>query len=212
MSRGKFITLEGGEGTGKSTQIALLTKALNNAGIESVQTREPGGSPSAEDIRSLLVEGDTDKWGGLTEVLLNYAARHEHLRQTITPALEAGHCVISDRFADSTVAYQGYGHGYDLSVISRIHEIVVGSFCPDLTFILDIPVDQGLSRAGSRNDKEDRYERMKLKFHERVRNGFLKIAKQEKDRCVVIDTLGSIEQVHLAIKEAVTHKLGIHLS
>ena len=212
MSRGKFITLEGGEGTGKSTQIAMLTEAFNIAGIKSIHTREPGGSPSAEAIRQLLVEGDTDKWDGLTEVLLNYAARHEHLRQTITPAINAGEWVISDRFADSTVAYQGYGHGYDLSLIAHIHELVVGSFSPDLTFVLDIPVEQGLSRAGSRNDEEDRYERMEIEFHERVRAGFIEIAKQESDRCVVIDALGSIDQVHSTIKETISHKLGVDLS
>ncbi len=212
MSRGKFITLEGGEGTGKSTQIGLLSAAFNNAGIDVVKTREPGGAPGAEAIRRLLVEGDTEKWDAFTEVLLNYAARHEHLQQTITPALELGRWVISDRFADSTVAYQGHGHGFDLSVIERVHDLVVGSMKPDLTLVLDIPVEQGLSRATSRNDQEDRYERMDLSFHERVRQGFLDIAKQTPDRCVVIDASGSIDQVNAEINAAILAQLGVELT
>ena len=212
MSRGQFITLEGGEGTGKSTQIGLLLKALKSAGIDVVQTREPGGSPGAEAIRRLLVEGDTEKWDGLTEVLLNYAARHEHLRHTITPALDVGRWVISDRFADSTVAYQGYGHGFDRAVIERIHDLVVGSIKPDLTLVLDISVEQGISRARSRSDNEDRYERMDLSFHERVRQGFLEISTHDPDRCVLIDASKSIDQVHADINAAILARLGVTLT
>ena len=212
MSRGKFITLEGGEGTGKSTQIKLLVEAFKETDIEIVQTREPGGSPGAEAIRRLLVEGDIEKWDGLTEVLLNYAARHEHLRDTITPALDAGHWVISDRFADSTVAYQGYGNNLDLTAIGKLHDLVVGSIKPDLTLVLDIPVEQGLLRAKDRNDQEDRYERMDSSFHERVRQGFLEIAKQEPERCVVIDASGDVGQVNADINAAFLVQLGVNLT
>ena len=143
---------------------------------------------------------------------MNNAARHDHLRHTVLPSLETGRWVVSDRFADSTVAYQGYGHGFDQSLITRIHDLVVGSFKPDLTLILDIPVEQGLSRANSRNDQEDRYERMDIEFHERVRQGFLEIAKQDPGRCIVIDASGSIDQVNADIKVAIAQKLDVNVT
>ncbi|MEQ8195692.1 MAG: dTMP kinase [Rhodospirillales bacterium] len=209
MGIGKFITLEGGEGTGKSTQIALLCEALVQAGIETVRTREPGGAPGAEAIRRLLVEGDTGKWDALTEALLHTAARHEHLCRTVNPALAAGKWVVSDRFADSTLAYQGYGHGLDHGVIKKLYELVVGDFKPDLTIMLDIMVEHGLARAAGRGDEEDRYERMDLGFHERVRQGFMNIATHEPGRCVVIDADRTVEAVHAEIKAAVADRLGV---
>jgi dTMP kinase len=212
VGTGKFITLEGGEGTGKSTQIALLCEALTETGIETVPTREPGGAPGAEAIRRLLVEGDVDKWDALTEALLHTAARHEHVRHTVAPALAAGKWVVSDRFADSTLAYQGYGHGLDKATILKLHELVVGAFKPDLTIVLDIGVEHGLARAGMRGDREDRYERMDIGFHERVRRGFRDIAERDPGRCVVIDADRTIEAVQAEIKAAVADRLGVRWS
>ena len=195
ISRGKFLTFEGGEGGGKSTQIRLLAEAIQKMGQAVVTTREPGGAPSAEQIRGLLVSGAVDRWQPITEALLNYAARAEHIAQTVEPALQAGSWVLSDRFSDSTVAYQGYGHGLDRQKLVDLHQIVLGDFKPDLTFILDLPVEEGLRRAISRGDGEDRYERMDKEFHNRLRNGFLEIAKAEPVRCAVIDATQGIEIV-----------------
>ena len=170
---GRFITLEGGEGAGKSTQLQRLKGWLEARGRKVVGTREPGGSPGAEMIRKLLVEGPTERWDGTTEALLHFAARHEHLRSTVWPALEHGEWVLSDRFADSTVAYQGYGHGLDGAVFEQLYQIAVGDFRPDLTLILDLPIEQGLARAGRRRGTETRYESLPREFHARVRQGFL---------------------------------------
>lgn len=216
MARGRFITLEGGEGVGKSTQIGLLKSALEARGIKVLTTREPGGSPGGEEIRTLLVNGDTHKWEPLSEALLNYAARHEHLQKTILPALEAGVWVLCDRFADSTMAYQGYGHGMDREIIRRLHRLVVGDVQPDLTLILDMPVAEGLKRAGARaapagRGDEDRYERMARDFHERLRQGFLDIARREPTRCALIDARGDIGAVAMAIAQEVSERLKVEL-
>ena len=211
MSRGHFITLEGGEGAGKSTQIKRLALALGNAGIKTVTTREPGGAPGAEEIRSLLVNGETNRWAPMAEVLLHTAARAEHLDKTVMPALESGAWVISDRFSDSTMAYQGYGHGVDKSVIENIYRDAFGSFKPDLTLIIDISPDVGLARAGSRDQGEDRYERMGDGFHQRIRDGFLEIAKNDNGRCVVINGELDEDGVFAAIKSAVTKKFGVKI-
>jgi dTMP kinase len=209
MSRGRFITFEGGEGGGKSTQVARLADHLRGQGIAVVTTREPGGSPGAEEIRRLLVEGHVARWQGFTEALLNYAARFEHLQATILPALEAGNWVISDRFADSTMAYQGFGHGLDRSTIADLHRLVVGDFAPDLTLILDLPPEIGLARARARAGGEDRYERMDPSFHRRLREGFLAIAGQCAARCQVIDAAADPDTVAAAIRRAVAHRLGM---
>jgi len=211
MTRGRFITLEGGEGAGKSTQIHLLKDVLEGAGKTVLTTREPGGSPGGEEIRNLLVNGNTHKWEPLTEALLNYAARHEHLEKVILPALAEGTWVICDRFADSTMAYQGYGHGMDREIIRRLHRLVVGETAPDLTLILDMPVDTGLARAGARGEGEDRYERMGTEFHERLRQGFLDIAKKDPVRYEVIDATGDVGAVAMAINDAVAHRLKVAL-
>jgi dTMP kinase len=208
-SRGRFITLEGGEGAGKSTQIARLAGALTKAGIKVRTTREPGGSPAAESIRKLLVEGEPGRWRPLTEALLHFAARREHLDTVVLPALETGEWVISDRFADSTMAYQGYGHQLGAELIAALYKLAVGSFTPDLTLILDVPVDAGLGRAAGRGDKETRYERMGSAFHERVRQGFLSIAAANPDRCVVIDATGNLDAVTAQIFAAVADRLKI---
>jgi dTMP kinase len=204
---GRFITLEGGEGAGKSTQIAKLADRLS-AGREVVTTREPGGSPGAEMIRKLLVEGPADKWDGTTEALLHFAARHDHLRMTVWPALERGAWVISDRFADSTRAYQGWGHDLDLAMLDRLYDVAVGSFRPDMTLILDLPIEAGLARAASRRGAETRYESLPRAFHERVREGFLTIARNEPERCAVIDASQDIDAVAAAIARVVAERLG----
>jgi dTMP kinase len=197
--QGLFITFEGGEGAGKSTQIRLLADVLKAAGSDVVATREPGGSPGAEAIRALLVQGDTTRWDGVTEALLHYAARRDHVEKTIWPALRAGKAVLCDRFADSTTAYQGYGHGIDRAVLDRIRMAAIGDFAPDLTFVLDLPVEVGLRRAGARGGLENRYELMGEAFHERLRRGFLEIAAAEPARCVVIDATRPIDQIHTDI-------------
>ena len=195
MTPGKLITIEGGEGAGKSTQLTLLARALRAKGIEPVLTREPGGAPGAEDIRALLVRGSPGRWAPTTEALLHYAARREHLERTLLPALGKGRWVISDRFADSTMAYQGYGHKLGREAIERLHRLVVGDLAPDLTLILDIPVAEGLKRAAARPGNETRYERMDGGFHERLRQGFLEIARLEPGRCVVVDATGNVDAV-----------------
>lgn len=207
MTRGRFITLEGGEGAGKSTQIRRLAEALRAAGRTVRETREPGGAPGAEAIRRLLVEGDPGRWDAPTEALLHTAARREHLRSTVWPALERGDWVISDRYADSTTAYQGFGHGLGRESIDRLHRWAIGDFLPDLTLILDLPVEVGLARAGRRSGGEDRYERMDPDFHRRLRAGFLAIAEAEPGRCVVIDADRSVESVAADIWTAVKARL-----
>lgn len=209
MVRGRFITFEGGEGGGKSTQVARLAEYLRSRGLEVVTTREPGGSPGAEEIRRLLVEGHVARWQGFTEALLNYAARFEHLQATIFPALAAGKWVISDRFADSTMAYQGYGHGLDHEAIVRLHRLVVGDFEPDLTLVLDLAPEVGLTRAKARAGGEDRYERMDPTFHQRLREGFLKIAKDHPERCRLIDAAADADTVFAAVRRALDHHLGV---
>jgi dTMP kinase len=200
---GRFITLEGGEGAGKTTQLRLLAETLRDRGLEVVTTREPGGSTGAEEIRALLVAGDPGRWDAWTEALLHSAARRDHLRATVWPALEAGRWVVCDRFIDSTVAYQGYGHGLGVEPVERLQALVLGDFRPDLTFVLDLPVEVGLDRAAGRGGGEDRYERMDKAFHERLRLGYLDIARRHDDRCVVIDAAQSPQAVHDQIMSVV---------
>lgn len=213
--RGRFITIEGGEGAGKSTQAEQLAAALQNAGIAVVTTREPGGSPGAEAIRALLVTGETGRWDAMTELCLLFAARRDHLIKTIEPALAAGRWVVCDRFADSTIAYQGYGLGLGREAVTRMYRLVIGEFRPDLTLILDLPVEQGLARARSRDAGEpeaNRYERMDIAFHERLRRGFLDILRQEPERCVRIDASSDTETVARDIRKAVADGLRVSLA
>lgn len=209
MTAGTFISVEGGEGSGKSTQLRRLATALGGRGIACVLTREPGGSPGSEQIRRLLVEGATGRWQPMTEALLHYAARVEHVARTIRPALARGDWVLSDRFADSTMAYQGYGHGLGVEAIDALHRLALGTMQPDLTLIFDLPVAEGLARAKARGGAENRYERMDVAFHERMRQGFLAIAAANPGRCVVIDALGSIEDVAARSWAAVAARLGL---
>ncbi len=211
MAGAKFITFEGGEGAGKSTQIGLLAAALTAAGIPVQTTREPGGSPGAEQIRELLVTGAADRWDAMTEALLHFAARREHLRSVVWPNLAAGQWVLSDRFADSTLAYQGYGHGLGRAPIEQLYDLVVGKFAPDLTLILDVPVALGLDRALARRDGEDRYEGLDGAFHERLRQGFREIADREPHRCVLIDGSGAVERVQAAVQACVAERLDVAL-
>ena len=212
MADAKFITFEGGEGAGKSTQIGLLAEALVAAGIPVRTTREPGGNPGAEQIRELLVTGAADRWDAMTEALLHFAARREHLRGVVRPSLEAGQWVLSDRFADSTLAYQGYGHGLGRAAIERLYALAVGDFAPDLTLILDVPVALGLKRALGRRDGEDRYEGLGAEFHERLRQGFREIAEREPGRCALIDARGEVASVQAAICACVAERLGVALA
>jgi len=205
---GRFITLEGGEGAGKSTQITRLKSWLEGRGRTVVATREPGGSPGAEMISKLLVEGPVERWDGTTEALLHFAARREHLRSIVWPALARGDWVLSDRFADSTLAYQGYGHGVDREIFDQLYKVAVGDFRPDLTLILDLPIETGLLRAAARRGTETRYENLPLDFHARVRSGFLEIAAQDPKRCMVIDATGSIDSIAAAIAGAARERLG----
>lgn len=196
IERGCFITLEGGEGAGKSTQIRHLAERLKERRLDVLITREPGGTPGGEAIRHLLVNGDTGRWQPMTEALLHTAARVEHVQKIIEPALSRGVWVISDRFADSTRAYQGAAQGLSVETVDDLQRLALGTFAPDLTLILDLPVTVALERTRERGaGAEDRYERMGNSFHERLRAAFLGIARNEPARCRVIDASGSVEEV-----------------
>ena len=206
---GRFITLEGGEGTGKSTQTKRLVDALAGKKIAGIATREPGGSPGAEDIRKLLVNGEPGRWDPLTETMLMFAARADHVARTIGPALLAGKWVICDRFTDSTYAYQGVGRSVTRETIRRIESVVLDDFKPDFTLVLDLPVEQGLARANRRGASETRFEKFDLEFHERLRKAFLDIAKRNPDRCAVIDAAQSEDEVAEAIWKQVNRRFRI---
>ena len=208
MQHGRFISLEGGEGTGKSTQARLLVERLNGGGREAVATREPGGSPGAEAIRALLVEGEADRWSPTTETLLMFAARRDHIERVIEPALERGAWVVCDRFFDSTRAYQGAGGGAPAGLIVALEREVVGPVTPDLTIILDLPANAGLARAAARAAGEGRFESKGAAFHERLRAAFLEIADREPGRCVVISGEGDVETVAERVWRAVDARLG----
>ncbi|MFM7347240.1 MAG: dTMP kinase [Tagaea sp.] len=208
---GRFVTFEGGEGAGKSTQIERLARRLAAKGLRVRLTREPGGpkdgsiEPAAA-LRKMLVEGDPARWSPTSEALLNYAQRVEHVTRFVAPALAAGDWVLCDRFADSTMAYQGYGHGLGAGFVRALHRATLGSFKPDVTFVLDIPVDQGLARAASRAGTETRFERFPRDFHERVRRGFRAIARAEPKRCALIDARGSLDEVEASIAKALAKR------
>jgi dTMP kinase len=210
MQSGKFITFEGGEGAGKSTQIRRLADALEKTGLRVTVTREPGGSSGAEKIRDMLLDPDAE-WDPPTEALLHFAARADHYTTKIAPALRAGNWVLCDRFADSTRAYQGYGLGLDMNAIETLYEIALDDFVPDLTIILDIPVETGVQRMIERGADPDRYEKMDAAFHERLREGFLDIAKKNPLRCAVIDADSDIDSVTTRIFDCVETRLGVTL-
>ena len=205
----RFITLEGSEGAGKSTQARRLAAALRASGLEVLETREPGGSPGAEEIRRLLTTGEPARWSPMAETLLHFAARSDHIRRTIRPALKAGRWVCCDRFSDSTMAYQGYGHGIDRSFIARLADAVLGDLRPDLTLVFDLPVEQGLMRAAARAGHEDRYEKMDRQFHEALRRGYLEIAAGNPQRYVVIDASGDESTTWRRVSAAIRDRLGV---
>lgn len=212
MPRGRFITFEGGEGAGKSTQVKRLAAWLNARAVKTIETREPGGSPAAERVRDALLDlpAEDGPWRAETECLLHYAARRQHVDDVITPNLDAGVWALSDRFADSTMAYQGYAGGLGADRVRALHQWAIGDLAPDLTLILDLPTALGLERANARRGggPEDVYERRPTAFHEAVREGFLKIAAAEPDRCAVIDASLDLETVAAAITDAVAAKFG----
>lgn len=213
MAAGRFITFEGGEGAGKSTQAKLLAERLEETGHEMFVTREPGGSEKAEEIREFLLSGRAKGFGPLGEALLFYAARDDHLQTAIRPALEAGRWVICDRFSDSTRAYQGAAGGVGPQILSTLQRIVVGDTRPDLTIILDLPPEEGLRRAlhaaGSEQEDAgpDRFESMDLDFHRALRQAFLDIAAEEPERCVVLDAMEPASAVGESVWEVVVERL-----
>lgn len=196
---GRFITLEGGEGAGKSTQAARLADRLRAQGFEVVVTREPGGTEGAEAVRALLVEGEAERWSAVAEACLVNAARADHVERLIRPALSAGRWVVCDRFVDSTLAYQGAGKGLADSALRNLHHIATADLWPDLTLILDVAVEAGLARAASRRGGEGRFEGHDRSFHLNVVQGFREIAEAEPHRCKLIDGGATVEAVELAI-------------
>ena len=207
--RGKFITFEGGEGTGKSTQAGMLAQRLETYGLAVQLTREPGGSPGAEIIRHVLLTGAAKPLGADVEAMLFAAARDDHVQCTILPALRSGKWVVCDRFADSTRVYQGILGQVDQKLINVLERVSVGELSPDLTVILDLPVQVGLERAKQRRGsaRVDRFEGEGVEFHQKLRDAFLDIAAHEPDRCVVIDTTASKDIVADAIWQAVEPRL-----
>lgn len=212
MGRGAFISLEGGEGAGKSTQIERLARRLEAQGVHVITTREPGGTPEAERIRNLLLTGDVERWDAVSEALLNFAARRNHVENLIKPALESGRWVLCDRFFDTTMVYQGIAGKAGPSNIEALRHLVLGDFAPDLTLILDLQVEEGLRRAGRRLEgedvvPEDRFEKKGLEFHERVRAAYQEIIENEPQRCVRIDASGSEDAIETEIWAAVQGRL-----
>ena len=198
--RGLFITFEGTDGAGKTTQIQRLTADLRQTGYDVCLTREPGGTPISEQIRDMLLNPDHSEMAATTELLLYAASRAQHVSEVIKPALEAGKVVISSRFADAMVVYQGYGRGLDLERINHLNRIATDGVTPDVTFVLDLPVEIGLQRVQNSRDGLDRLEREKIEFHRRLREGYQILAKQEPQRLKIIDSQVNSEQVYAQIQ------------
>lgn len=208
MEKGFFITMEGGEGAGKSTQAMRLATRLTDLGHKVVRTREPGGSPDAEDIRDLLVNGAPERWSAQAETLLNYAARDSHLNDTIRPALRRGEIVICDRFMDSTRAYQGAAGGTDPALIKTLEKAIIKDTVPDLTLIFDIDPEIGLARADERAQMtENRFEQKPLSFHQTLRQTFVDLTQAEPERCILVDAAQDVETVDRQIWSIVEARL-----
>jgi dTMP kinase len=205
---GRFITLEGGEGAGKTTQARRLAQALAEAGLPVLLTREPGGAPGAEHLRALLLDGPI-RWSPPAEVLLHFAARAEHVERTILPALAAGSWVVCDRFADSTMVYQGHGQGADRAAIATLTGLLRAR--PDLTLVLDVPVEVSLGRLAARGTAADRYERLGAPFFTAVRDGFRAVAAAEPGRCALLDAAPDEDAVAASILAAVRARLGAEI-
>jgi dTMP kinase len=207
--RGRFITFEGGEGTGKSVQASMLANRLRGLGLSVVLTREPGGSPGAEIIRHVILSGAAKPFGAHAEAILFAAARDDHIRHTIQPALERGRWVISDRFADSTRVYQGTLGNVDPKLIQGLERITIGDLKPDITFILDLPTEIGLARAQARRGDEeaDRFERESVEFHAKLRDAFRVLALSEPDRCVLIDASAPSATVAERVWKVISERL-----
>ena len=200
-----FITFEGGDGSGKSTQVNLLKDYLDNLNFETIKTREPGGTPSAEILRDLLTTGEVEKWTPMSEALLMWASRYEHLIQVIEPALNSGKNVICDRFYDSTYAYQGVAHNLGIDKMEKLKKIIIGDIEPDVTFVLDIDPKVGLKRSLDRYNEENRFENYDIDFHNNIRNAFLEIAKKNKDRCVIVDASLNEQEINNLIINVVNN-------
>jgi dTMP kinase len=204
--QGRFITIEGTEGAGKTTQTRRLGAALEATGLPVLATREPGGAPGAERLRGLLLAGDVE-WSLPAEVLLHFAARAEHVEKTVRPALQAGSWVLCDRFADSTMVYQGEGQGADRAMIATLTTML--GLVPDLTLVLDVSVETSLARLAARGTPADRYERLGRAFFTRIRNGFRAVAEAAPERCVLIDGEGDADGVAARMLDAVRERLGV---
>jgi dTMP kinase len=207
--RARFITLEGGEGAGKTTLARRLAEAMAAAGLPVLRTREPGGAPGAEALRDLMLHGRV-AWDPVAEAMLMFAARREHVAKTIRPALDAGIWVICDRFADSTLAYQCHGHGLDVSVWDRLADVALDGFGPDATLVLDVPLEAGMARALSRG-APDRFERLGTAFHTRVHDAFRAIALANPARCALLDAGQEPDHVFAAAVTALRDRLGLLL-
>jgi dTMP kinase len=212
IDKTRMIVIDGVDGSGKGVQSRRMLEAFVRAGHETILTREPGGSPAAEDIRKLLVEGDPEKWDSMTELMLMYASRRSHLRDTIWPALTEGKWVISDRYADSSRAFQGIAGELGLETVEKVHRIVVGDFEPELVLILDLPESIGLDRANLRGNQENRFELKGSEYHARVRAAFLQIASNNNQRYQVINADQEIDQVSKDIFEAINRHFKLKLA
>ena len=206
MIKPRFISFEGGEGSGKSTQIKLLAKKLSKYG-DVITTREPGGTIEAEVIRNLLVKGKKNKWSGVVETLLLYAARKDHIDKVIAPSLKKNKWVLCDRFKESTLVYQGYGKNVDLDLIKKLDKIITNNLTPSLTFILDINPKIGLKRSKRKSNTETRYENMSLTFHNKIRKEFINIAKSNKKKFILIDANQNINQIQNIIWNEISNKI-----
>jgi len=205
-TRGQFITFEGGEGAGKTTQAQLLCDALEGAGIKTILTREPGGTKNAEAIRALVLDGASDRWSGMTELLLMYAARIDHVEKIIKPALERGIWVISDRFADSSMAYQGYARGLGAERVGKVHNAVMDDFEPDLTVLFDMDPVMAQKRVETRGEELSRFDAESLEFHKRLQKAFIEIADENADRITTLDADAPRQMIHTQILFTITQK------
>ena len=202
-----LITFEGGEGSGKTTQSQILYNALKEKGFEVIKTREPGGTKFAEIIREILVQGESNKISNISELLLFAAARADHVQKVIKECLKDNKIVICDRFTDSTLAYQGYAGNLDLDLVKEVNRISIGEISPDLTFVFDIDPTLGIERALGENNKETRFEEKDIMYHKKIRDGYMDIARDNPDRCVVINGTIDIEQISKKILELTLDKI-----